>query len=226
MTEQLFQLTVRKGPQPGKVYPLIAERIIVGRDPMSDIALNDPEVSRQHARLVRSQTGYTLEDLGSTNGTFIDGEQLTPGEEHALVHGQIVSMGSGVTLLYEAAGAVEESAAAEERVDAADALASVDDFAADEPSPPPVERELVKTAVPQRETAVPQRGTAVPFSQPEPQRPLVPPGDGNRNQKRRRNIILAVVLLLLLCCCCFVFIYTGYNYWGDPLYQYLLRLLG
>jgi pSer/pThr/pTyr-binding forkhead associated (FHA) protein len=51
VADQAIQLVVRKGPRPGQVFPLTQEVISIGRDPLSDIVLDDAEVSRQHAQL-------------------------------------------------------------------------------------------------------------------------------------------------------------------------------
>jgi hypothetical protein len=58
----------------------------VGRSQENDIVIPDPNVSRQHARLSRSDYGYVVEDLGSTNGTLLDGvpidrERIESGDE-------------------------------------------------------------------------------------------------------------------------------------------------
>jgi DNA-binding winged helix-turn-helix (wHTH) protein len=50
---------------------------IIGRDEASDVCLDDPSVSRRHARLVVSRAGGRLEDLGSKNGTMLNGEAVT-----------------------------------------------------------------------------------------------------------------------------------------------------
>jgi len=50
--------------------------LIVGRDPEADIVLDTPNVSRLHARLDRVADGIRVEDLGSTNGTWVNGERL------------------------------------------------------------------------------------------------------------------------------------------------------
>jgi len=68
-----FRLIVRRGPQPNQIYELNKDIITLGRDITNDIVINDPEVSRHHCRLTRGGGGYTLEDLGSTNGTFVNG---------------------------------------------------------------------------------------------------------------------------------------------------------
>ena len=98
-----YQFVVQKGPQEGQTYPLSKDNMTVGRDPMCDIVINDPEISRQHARLTLTGAGYQLQDLGSTNGSFVEGKRLA-GESVLLTSGQIVKMGSAVTLRYEVFG--------------------------------------------------------------------------------------------------------------------------
>lgn len=102
MPSSMYKLTVRKGPQEGQAYPLVSSMVTVGRDPMADIVIADPEVSRQHARFTRTAEGYEIQDLGSTNGTFVDGQRLT-GDPVGLQSGQAISMGTNVTLVFEAA---------------------------------------------------------------------------------------------------------------------------
>ena len=94
-----FQLNMRAGPTPGKVFLLEKPEMFIGRDLTVDIVINDAEVSRKHARLVFQGTGYYLEDLGSTNGTVVDGQRLmTP---LILRGGEVISIGEHVDLLYE-----------------------------------------------------------------------------------------------------------------------------
>jgi pSer/pThr/pTyr-binding forkhead associated (FHA) protein len=76
MASQSYQLVVNSGPNIGKVYPLTQSEIVIGRDPTNDIVINDAEVSRKHARLMLQAGSYVLEDLGSTNGTYVGGQKL------------------------------------------------------------------------------------------------------------------------------------------------------
>ncbi len=94
-----FRLIVRRGPQPNQIYELNKDIITLGRDITNDIVINDPEVSRHHCRMTRGGGGYTLEDLGSTNGTFVNGQRLTGARP--LAGGDMIGLGETVTLGYE-----------------------------------------------------------------------------------------------------------------------------
>ena len=72
-----FQLVMRSGPTPGVVFPLESDQLTIGRDSANDVAINDAEVSRRHARLTFQGGKYVVEDLGSTNGTYLDRSRLT-----------------------------------------------------------------------------------------------------------------------------------------------------
>jgi hypothetical protein len=106
VADRSYQLVVRKGPRPGQVFPLTLDTVTVGRDPLADIVLNDPEISRHHAQFMETPAGYDLKDLGSTNGSFVDGKRIG-GEPVTLSPGQIVMFGSNVTLIYQATSAAD-----------------------------------------------------------------------------------------------------------------------
>ena len=53
------------------------DELMIGREAGSDLMLSDTSVSRQHAIIRRTEAGFELEDLGSTNGTFVGGRQVT-----------------------------------------------------------------------------------------------------------------------------------------------------
>ena len=66
-------LTIIKGPQTGNTFELEGPETTIGRDPANGIFLNDMTVSRAHAKIVRNAAGVLIEDLGSLNGTWVDG---------------------------------------------------------------------------------------------------------------------------------------------------------
>src|SRR5262249_31512833 len=72
------------------VLPLVAGEVLIGRSSSADIVLNNQQVSRRHARLVKTQDGYSLQDLGSTHGTFVNDIRV---EQCVLNHGDRISVG-------------------------------------------------------------------------------------------------------------------------------------
>ena len=78
----------------GDTYPLLAAITVLGRDTAADITLDDPGVSRRHAEIRVTHDGphlvVGLRDLGSTNGTFVNGERIT---SQRLDDGDRVTMG-------------------------------------------------------------------------------------------------------------------------------------
>ncbi|MBI2757403.1 MAG: FHA domain-containing protein [Chloroflexi bacterium] len=99
MTAQ-FQFVMRSGPTPGATFSLEGDQLVIGRDSSSGVAINDAEVSRKHARLTFQGGKYVLEDLGSTNGTFVNGQRLA--SPVVLKSGDVVSFGEQIVLMYEA----------------------------------------------------------------------------------------------------------------------------
>ncbi len=89
-----------RGPEPGRIFPLADASLTIGRDPLSDILIKDPEVSRQHALLISTSTGeYRLQDLGSTNGTYVDGRRLGS-KPSTLRPSQAITIGGAVTIIF------------------------------------------------------------------------------------------------------------------------------
>jgi pSer/pThr/pTyr-binding forkhead associated (FHA) protein len=95
-----FQLIMRSGPTPGAAFTLEGDQLTIGRDSTNEIVINDAEVSRRHARLTFQGGKYVLEDLGSTNGTFVNGQRLAG--PRVLKPGEVVSFGEQIVLVFEA----------------------------------------------------------------------------------------------------------------------------
>jgi phosphoserine phosphatase RsbU/P len=73
----MASLVTVKGPNPGRRYPLDRESTVIGRQPDAAIYLESLAVSRQHARVLCDNGTYFVEDVGSSNGTFLNGERIT-----------------------------------------------------------------------------------------------------------------------------------------------------
>ena len=89
----LATLVEVQGGAEGNQYPLVGERIVIGRGPDVDLAFEDGEMSAKHAVFEHSRGGLCLTDLGSTNGTRVNGERLVT---RALAHGDRIELGSHV----------------------------------------------------------------------------------------------------------------------------------
>ncbi|MGD8813776.1 MAG: FHA domain-containing protein [Anaerolineales bacterium] len=94
-----YILAVRTGPHEGRVFGLEKDIYVLGRDVTNDIILPDPEVSRRHSRLSLTPQGYVLEDLGSTNGTFVNGERLS--EPRLLKPGDQIGLSQILIIAFE-----------------------------------------------------------------------------------------------------------------------------
>jgi uncharacterized protein involved in exopolysaccharide biosynthesis len=65
------------GTQPGRVFPLTRNTNVVGRSEQADVRISQPAVSAEHARITTGGMGFEVEDLGSVNGTFVNGVRVT-----------------------------------------------------------------------------------------------------------------------------------------------------
>jgi hypothetical protein len=91
--EGSFILEVVEGPDVGKRFPLNSGSIFIGRQAECELVLDDTKISRRHAALAIREGDFLLDDLGSTNGTFVNGRRIgrtkiTPGDR--------VTMGNSV----------------------------------------------------------------------------------------------------------------------------------
>ncbi|MAU13411.1 MAG: hypothetical protein CL607_26570 [Anaerolineaceae bacterium] len=92
-------IVVRRGPNLNEMFKLEKDVVTLGRDSANDIVIEDAEVSRFHLRFMRRDRTYGMEDVGSTNGTFVQNRRvdglmnLTPGTA--------IRLGDSVIISYE-----------------------------------------------------------------------------------------------------------------------------
>ncbi len=125
----LFKMTMRQGPRPDQAFELYKDVHTVGREAGNDILINDPQVSRHHARLTLQGSAYILEDLGSTNGTFVNGRRVAG--PVTLSAGDMVGLGDTVVLAMS--GAADAAVTQVGRVPTAPSMPAVQRPAAPQP---------------------------------------------------------------------------------------------
>lgn len=112
-----LKLEVAEGPDRGKIIRLSGVRCVVGRSPECDLALKDHSTSRRHVELVVDDEGVLLRDLGSGNGTRVNGEQAT---EQRLVHGDEIFLGKTVLRFVDEVAAFQKAQAEAEAAERAE----------------------------------------------------------------------------------------------------------
>ncbi len=103
-----FILSVRQGPRPNLVFELDADGYAIGREAGNDIVIEDPQVSRRHAQLTRQGASYVIEDIGSTNGTYVNGKRVTA--PVLLSDGDMIGLADTVVLAVQAPLATSQDA--------------------------------------------------------------------------------------------------------------------
>lgn len=176
---QSFQLNMKAGPNPGQVFVLDRASLSIGRETTNDIVISDADVSRKHAQLTLEGEHYLLEDLGSTNGTFVNGERISG--PVALKAGDVILLGDTVELLFEAPS-----------FDSAATMLAA-------PPPPPVV-EQAAPAAPEPKVEPVELPPPPVYAEPiPPAEPVAPPKKGSKT-----GIIIAVGCLVVLCLCVIV----------------------
>jgi diguanylate cyclase (GGDEF)-like protein len=102
-------LVVLAGAQPGALIPVDGEELVLGRGRGLSVRFEDNGLSRHHARIFRRDRHWMIEDLGSTNGTWVAGHPLT--EPHRIEEGDRIQVGSTVLLKATLHDAAEQEVA-------------------------------------------------------------------------------------------------------------------
>jgi pSer/pThr/pTyr-binding forkhead associated (FHA) protein len=120
-----LSLEIVEGPGSGQKQPLAAP-VEIGRDPSAELTLDDDLVSRRHVRITPRDGGAVVEDLGSRNGTFVNGNEIHGPTR--LVPGDHVLVGVTVLELRTAAQVAQQATAVRPRPPALATPARQPDF--------------------------------------------------------------------------------------------------
>jgi pSer/pThr/pTyr-binding forkhead associated (FHA) protein len=71
------ELVMEQGPTPGVRFTLAQWPVVIGRTKIATVVINDPHISRRHARLSQGQDGFFIEDLNSINGVYLNSQRIT-----------------------------------------------------------------------------------------------------------------------------------------------------
>jgi len=186
-----FQFVMRSGPTVGKTFPLDAQEISIGRDAVNIIAINDAEISRRHARMELRGSAYMIQDLGSTNGTFINGTRISGMQ--VLNPGDTVSFGEGIVLVYEPVVDVNATILS----------TKIPQMKVQKPAPAPVPAPIPAPALAPIPTPVPVRTpapTPAPFySGQVPAGPASMPPEGVPAKKKFPVWVIILIVVILVC---------------------------
>jgi pSer/pThr/pTyr-binding forkhead associated (FHA) protein len=204
-----YRLVMRSGPSSGKVFSLEKAELFVGRDLNNDVVANDPEVSRRHARLFKQGNSYTLEDLGSTNGTFINGQRLA--SPYPLRPGELITFGERINMVFEVT--VED-----EDATVVSTPARPTEVPYQPPIPPQSQQQVYTPPPPYNPPPQAVRPAPQPWNPPAASQSVQggyagqvpdqvePPKPANR---MRMIILIAVILLVVVCLCVAVGLYLA-----------------
>ncbi|MDQ7094764.1 DUF3662 domain-containing protein [Desulfosporosinus sp. PR] len=91
-----YFLEIIEGPDLGQSFNLTGAAVFIGRHGQCDLVLHDPEVSRRHLKIASGENGWWLDDLGSTNGSLVNGQRIT---HQTVAPGDRIQIGQSVLVI-------------------------------------------------------------------------------------------------------------------------------
>ncbi|KAK9822473.1 hypothetical protein WJX81_007006 [Elliptochloris bilobata] len=113
-TADLLRLEVTAGPCSGVVFTRPGDLVTVGRTSKSKVHIKDAAVSEKHATLAWERARWVLRDVGSSNGTAVNGKRVQEGEAVVLKDGDVVLFGTDSEVKVQVSRAVDEAVTVEQ----------------------------------------------------------------------------------------------------------------
>lgn len=92
---------IHDGERSGRAIDLVTFPFTIGRARECDLVLDASDVSRLHAKLDSDHLNLYLEDLGSTNGTYVNGQRMLPGQPRRLRAGDVIHFGESFSVVFD-----------------------------------------------------------------------------------------------------------------------------
>jgi hypothetical protein len=197
-----------------KEYELSTQPVVIGRENVNDLVLKDPEVSRRHARITYQAGRYYVEDLNSTNGTFLNDQPVRT--QSPLNHGDVIRLGESIRLTYYglAAETADETFILEDPQDRLPTppLPRPGGYQQPQYQPPPQPQQPAYGSPPGRP----------PYSRPEPfqqqSQGFGPPAEPRQERSTGRIVLGCGCLLILAFIACGASLYLLDSFAPDLLY--------
>lgn len=244
MEQATLQLRIESGPDVGRTFSLEKPSLTIGRYPLADIVIDEPDIAYRHAVLTRSEDTYQIADLGSDSGTFVNGMRIELNPVR-LQPGDMIMLGLQTIVAFRHEAQTEdidteshedihwlsaEVSTGSEPADDGQIVTSRSSIAPGSPSVGEVgtPTELLPEEIPTADNLA--SNTVFPAAEtPASPGPNVTrtatesyeSASGNKNNRRFALIAAGCVLLMLLACCCSSTLFL-YYIGGD----WLLRQLG
>ena len=220
MNESTSRLIVRRGKSPQSEYALSEQAVIMGREAINDIMLQELEISRRHASITFVDGRHIIEDLDSTNGTFVNGRRIsTP---ITLRDGDLIDLGDTVSLVYSSPTQPDDATLVEleGEIVGVEAVEPSSEPAQAQYQPPPEVPQFSQQQVPPAPIWEVSE-SSVSRADPAQIAPVAPPKE--RRDRRRLYIGCGCLVLLLVFGCIASFAALDAYQDGDLLYCQSLR---
>jgi len=218
-SQRQHTLVVTDGPNVGKVYPLQGTICTMGRSADNTVVFDSSRVSRHHVQIRLLPTDTVIEDLGSTNGTWVNGRRLV--EPRTLSPGDRIRVADYITLEY----AVEDAGGAATVISdmprgATQVMQGTPRYEPPTP-PPPQARDFAAFDAPPPVQPLEFAGPAVDYVAPAEAVPLETP---ESSERPRWLYIVIGILVVLICLCVALAVYL----WFAPVtfWERVFGLLG